>query len=51
MNSCSFPQWFELLYQKQLAKTFEGEFDCLEENTEKYKIFSVSIKKRIQMVL
>ena len=31
---------------KQLAKGFEGKFHCLEENTRKYKTFSVPIKKK-----
>ena len=31
---------------KQLAKEFEGEFDCLGENMEKYITFLVLIKKR-----
>ena len=31
---------------KELAKEFEGNFDCLGENTEKYITFSVSIKKK-----
>ena len=30
---------------KELAKTFEGQFECLRENTEKYITFSVPIKK------
>ena len=30
---------------KKLAKEFEGEFECLGENTEKYITFSVSLKK------
>ena len=30
---------------KQLAKEFEGQFECLGENSEKYITFSVSIKK------
>ena len=30
---------------KELAKTFEGQFECLLENTEKYITFSVPIKK------
>ena len=30
---------------KELAEEFEGEFECLGENTEKYIIFSVPIKK------
>ena len=32
---------------KELAEEFEGEFECLGENTEKYIIFSVPIKKEI----
>ena len=32
---------------KELAKEFEGEFECLRENTEKYVTFSVPIKKEI----
>ena len=30
---------------KKLAKEFEGEFECIGENTEKYITFSVPIKK------
>ena len=30
---------------KELAEEFEGEFECLGENTEKYIIFSLPIKK------
>ena len=30
---------------KQLAEKFEGEFECLRENTEKYITFSVPIRK------
>ena len=30
---------------KELAEEFEGELECLGENTEKYITFSVSIKK------
>ena len=33
---------------KVLVKQFEGNFECLGENTEKYIIFSVSIKKKIE---
>ena len=33
---------------KELASEFEGNFECLGENTEKYITFSVSIKKRIE---
>ena len=32
---------------KQLAKEFDGQFECLGENTEKYITFSVPIKKEI----
>ena len=32
---------------KELAKEFEGNFECLGENTEKYIRFSVPIKKKI----
>ena len=32
---------------KELAKEFEGELECLGENTEKYITFSVPIKKEI----
>ena len=33
---------------KELVKEFDGNFECLDENTEKYIIFSVSIKKKIE---
>ena len=33
---------------KELVKEFEGNFECLGENTEKYITFSVSIKKKIK---
>ena len=32
---------------KELAKEFEGQFECLGENTEKYITFSVPIKKQV----
>ena len=32
---------------KELAKEFEGNFECLDENTEKYITFSVPTKKKI----
>ena len=32
---------------KELAEEFEGEFECLGENTEKYITFSVPVKKEI----
>ena len=34
--------------QKELVKEFEGNFDCLGENTEKYITFSVPLKKKIE---
>ena len=33
---------------KELVKEFDGNFDCLGENTEKYITFSVSLKKNIE---
>ena len=33
---------------KELVKESEGNFECLGENTEKYIIFSVPIKKKIE---
>ena len=33
---------------KELVKEFDGNFECLGENTEKYKTFSVPIKKKIE---
>ena len=33
---------------KELAKEFDGNFECLGENTEKYITFSVPIKKEIR---
>ena len=35
---------------KELAKEFEGEFECLGENTEKYKTFSVPIEKEVTKI-
>ena len=32
---------------KELAEEFQGEFECLGENTEKYISFSVPIKKEV----
>ena len=34
---------------KELVKEFEGNFDCLGENTEKYITFSVPLKKKIEI--
>ena len=33
---------------KEFAKEFEGQFECLGENTEKYINFSVPIKKKLE---
>ena len=33
---------------RELVKEFEGNFECLEENTEKYITFSVPLKKRME---
>ena len=32
----------------ELAEKFEGQFECLGENTERYLIFSVPIKKELE---
>ena len=32
---------------KELANEFEGRFECLGENTEKYKTFSIPIEKEV----
>ena len=33
---------------KELAEEFEGQFECLGQNTEKYMTFSVPIKKELE---
>ena len=35
---------------KELAEEFEGQFECLGENTEKYITFSVPIKKEVSKI-
>ena len=35
---------------KKLSKEFEGEFECLGENTEKYQTFSVPIEKEVTRI-
>ena len=35
---------------KELAKEYLGEFNCLEENTEKYKTFLVPITKKVKRI-
>ena len=32
---------------KELANEFEGQFECLRENTEKYKTFSIPVEKEV----
>ena len=34
-------------YYKRITNEFEGEFECLWENTEKYKPFSVPLEKEV----
>ena len=35
---------------KELANEFEGQFECLGENTEKFKTFSVPIEKEVTKI-
>ena len=35
---------------KELANEFEGQFECLGENTEKYKTFSIPIEKEVTKI-
>ena len=42
-NSSNYDYYFIV---KELSNEFEGQFECLGENTEKYKTFSVPIEKR-----
>ena len=44
-NGSTYDDYFII---KELAKEFEGNLDCLGENTEKYMTFSVPIKKTIE---
>ena len=44
-NGCTYDYHFII---KELVKEFEGNFECLGENTEKYITFSVPIKKKIE---
>ena len=46
LNNGSNYDWFI----KELAKDFEGEFNCTGENTEKYKIISVPIAKQVRRI-
>ena len=43
-DGCTYDYHFII---KELAEEFEGEFECLGENTEKYITFPVLIKKEI----
>ena len=45
-NGSTYDDYFII---KELAKEFEGNLDCLGENTEKYITFSVPIKKTIEI--
>ena len=36
---------------KELANDFEGKFECLGENTEKYKIFSIPLEKEVTEIV
>ena len=36
---------------KELASKFEGQFECLEENTEKHKAFSFPIEKEVTKLI
>ena len=35
---------------KELANEFDGKFECLGENTEKYKKFSIPIEKEVTKI-
>ena len=35
---------------KKLANEFDGQFECIGENTEKHKIFSVPIEKEVTKI-
>ena len=35
---------------EELANEFKGQFECLRENTEKYKTFSVPLEKEITKI-
>ena len=35
---------------KELVNEFEGQFECIEENKEKYRTFSVLIKKEVRKI-
>ena len=45
-NGCTYDYHFII---KELVKEFDGNFECLGENTEKYITFSVPIKKRLKI--
>ena len=46
-NGCNYHYHFII---KELAKEFEGDVNCLGENTEKYKTFSVPITNEIKKI-
>ena len=35
---------------KELANEFEGKFECLGKNTEKYKTFSITVAKEVTKI-
>ena len=46
-NGCTYDYHFII---KELVKEFDGNFECLGENTEKYITFSVPLKKKIKNI-
>ena len=36
---------------KEIANVFEGQIECVGENTEKYKTFSAPIEKKLQILI
>ena len=46
-NSSNYDYHFTI---KELANAFEGKFECLGENTEKYKTFSILIEKKVTKI-
>ena len=48
-NICNLRYYDYHFIIKELVKEFEGNFECLGENTEKYITFSAPIKKKIEI--
>ena len=44
------PNYFYHFIIKELANQIEGQFECLEENTEKYKTFSFPTEKEVTKI-